>query len=100
MDIEAMIVPGEGPILTCQAVNCSYNLEEICHAGTISVGDRHPSCDMYTHGSVAMSDLEPCVHKCLVADCFFNTGAACHASGVTIANHESHADCMTVRPIA
>jgi hypothetical protein len=55
---------------------------------------------MYTHGSVAMSDLEPCVHKCLVADCFFNTGAACHASGVTIANHESHADCMTVRPIA
>lgn len=97
MDIEGMIVDGDGPILTCQARDCSYNDQEICHAGTITVGDSHPQCDMFTHDRVRMADMEPCVTKCMVDACFFNTDAACHAAGVTLGQHGSHADCMTVR---
>lgn len=97
MDMQRMMVDGEAPILTCQAIDCSYNNMEICHAGQIEVGDDHAKCDTYTHTSVSLSDAEPCVSKCHITECYFNESMGCHASGVTVATHAGHADCLTVR---
>ncbi|MBI5230666.1 MAG: DUF1540 domain-containing protein [Coriobacteriales bacterium] len=97
MDMERIMVESESPVLTCMVLDCSYNTEEICHAGHITVGDDHPRCDTYTTKSVSLDDAMPCVSKCMVTHCYFNREMDCHASGITVGGHVDHADCMTSR---
>lgn len=84
-------------VLTCLAVDCSYNHEDICCASGIEIGDQHPSCDTYTTGSVDISDDDPAIKDCKVQECHFNRSEACTASGITLITHSGHADCATYR---
>jgi hypothetical protein len=84
-------------VLTCLAVDCSYNREDICCAAGIEVGDEHPSCDTYTTGSVDIQDSDPDIRDCKVMECHFNRSEACTAGGITLITHSGHADCATYR---
>lgn len=97
---EGQMMSGEqGPVLTCQKRDCSYNQNECCYANQIQVGDDHPKCDTYTTGQVQQRAQQTAkVGTCYVNSCHFNTSQSCHAAGITVADHTGHADCYTMRP--
>lgn len=88
----------QGPVLTCQKTDCSYNMDECCYAGGIQVGDNHPQCDTYTRQQVQATQEMAVVSQCMVDQCHFNNAQTCHAAGITVAEHTGHADCYTMRP--
>lgn len=98
MQGEQMMSSDQGPVLTCQKTDCSYNQNECCYAGRIEVGDEHPTCDTYTTQQVQRMQQMAMVGTCHVTMCHFNTNRNCTASGVTVAEHTGHADCYTMRP--
>jgi hypothetical protein len=87
----------EGHVLTCSALDCSYNEERCCSAPTIEVGADHPSCDMYTTDPVEHTAIEPAISDCSIWGCTFNASHVCHAAAVTMMPHSGHADCGTFR---
>jgi hypothetical protein len=86
-----------GHVMTCHAIDCSYNSVERCCAPKIEVGAEHPMCDMYTTAAVEPMDRDPMVSKCMVSRCHFNAQMSCAAAGVTLQTHAGHADCATFR---
>lgn len=96
-EMNRLMSDGQGPVLTCQKMDCDYNVDDCCYAGGIEVGDDHPLCDTYTTGSAAPQNKIANVMKCHVSDCFFNKQEDCHAAGITVGNHSGHADCLTAR---
>lgn len=87
-----------GPVLTCLQTDCSYNKSECCYAGGIEVGDKHPTCDTYTHRPTSVSSSMSAVDICNVSECYFNQSKECHAAGITVGTHSDHPDCFTMRP--
>lgn len=87
----------QGPVLTCQKEDCSYNQKDCCYADGIEVGDDHPLCDTYTHEDVRTNHSTSMVSACHVVDCVFNQDQDCHSPGITVGSHIGHADCLTAR---
>ncbi len=98
-EMEAMeIVCRQGGITTCQARECSYNQDEVCHAPRITVGGSHAACDTYTTaGAIDKSTDAGAVGMCDVRQCVFNDDQRCAATGITLAYHDQHPDCITYR---
>lgn len=84
-------------VMTCLAEDCSWNCRDECCAPSITVGDEHPRCDMFTTGEVMPREDMAAVGGCNVMDCHFNHGKACGAAGITLDEHAGHADCLTYR---
>lgn len=88
----------EARVLTCHAIDCSYNCATECCAPQIEVGDSHPMCDTYTRNpQVDIQTGEPPVGACKVTQCHYNQEMDCSASGITLTVHSGHADCATFR---
>ena len=87
----------DGHVLTCLAMDCSYNCESMCCAPEIMVGDAHPQCDTFTKDTTENAKHSPRVQQCMIGDCHFNKQRTCAASGVTLMQHADHADCATYR---
>lgn len=87
----------EGHVLTCSALDCSYNDDRCCAAPMIEVGSDHPMCDMYTRDPVQRGSIEPEISSCSIGECSFNASQACNAPAVTVMPHSGHADCGTFR---
>jgi hypothetical protein len=87
----------QGPVLTCQKTDCSFNEHDCCYAEGIEVGDEHAMCDTYTHNQVRRTSQIAQVSSCHVSDCVFNNHMDCSAPGITVGEHTGHADCLTVR---
>jgi len=88
----------DAPVATCKVTECSYNQNEACMAPSITVGDDHPMCDMFTtSGTASSASQESHVGGCKVDHCNFNTSMKCCAPGITVNHHGSHADCETYR---
>jgi len=86
------------PVATCKVVECSYNKSEACMAPSITVGDHHPMCDMFTtSGTTSGGQQESHVGECKVDHCTFNASMKCGAPGITVNHHGGHADCETYR---
>jgi hypothetical protein len=84
-------------ITRCEATECSYNQETICHAAAITVGGDHPACDTF-YGATAkggVENMQGAVGACKVNDCKYNESLECSAPNITLARHCEHADCMT-----
>lgn len=89
----------DGAVLTCTALECSYNQGEVCHATAIQVGSEHPVCDTFTMGRPGSMDEDAAgVGACAILDCTFNASRHCRAPGITVGVHSEHADCITFRP--
>lgn len=85
---------------SCTARECAYNLDQICHALAITVGDsRHAHCDTFHDVSFKGGDRSIVGHvgACKMADCRHNVDLECQASGITVGYQEDSIDCLTYR---
>jgi hypothetical protein len=84
-------------IKVCNVSDCAYNNKKICHAMAITVGDSHPTCDTYIHGSgkAGVSEITGSVGACKVDSCKFNRSLECSAPEIQVSVHKDHACCNT-----
>ena len=82
----------------CRVIECCYNLDQMCHALAITIGNRtHPKCDTYCDYMTKGGDQSVIagVGACKVSECGYNRSLECTASGITVGRAEDEADCLT-----
>jgi hypothetical protein len=86
-------------IKQCEATDCSYNRDRMCHAAAITVGANHPYCDTYNKsaGKGGINELGE-VGACRVENCTFNKNLECSANSINVGLHDGHPDCFTFKP--
>ena len=84
-------------VLKCTVDLCSFNKNETCRAGSISIGGPHQECDTFEKAGSKVADNNGTgnVGTCNVPGCNFNDKTRCQAQGVNVAVHADHADCTT-----
>jgi len=87
-------------IKECEATDCAYNKDRMCHAAAITVGAHHPYCDTYNKTAASKGGVPDIgeVGACKVDNCVFNNNLECNAQGINVGMHEGHADCFTFKP--
>lgn len=92
----AMVMP---LVRDCKVSECSYNLDNVCHALAITVGGEvDPRCDTFykTDHKGGVIDSKGRVGACKQESCRFNQDLECAASsGISITTQEGYADCVT-----
>ncbi len=87
----------------CRVTECCYNMDEMCHAGAITVGDGgdHPACDTYCDLGTKGGDrsIIGMVGACKVSECRYNDSLECTASGITVGRAQDEADCLTFESV-
>ena len=87
----------------CRVTECSYNMDEMCHALAITVGDTadHPKCDTYS--DLAAKGGDPSVIGAVgarkVTDCRYNESLSCTAPSITVGRAQDEADCLTFESV-
>ncbi len=87
-------------VTQCDAIQCAYNVDEICHALAITIGNgSRPKCDTYCPYSMKGGDPSSTagVGACKVLACGHNQDLECQAPNITVAFEAQEADCMTFR---
>ena len=80
----------------CSASTCSYNSDDSCHAGAITISGDHAHCGTFVEISFrGGSGGNGLVGACHRADCRFNEKLECTASSVNIGAGADAADCLT-----
>jgi hypothetical protein len=87
-------------VIDCEATQCAYNKNRICHAIAVNVGgptDVCPNCDTFfqTQMKGGVDAVVGGVGACKVRDCKFNQSFECSAKGINMKAHENHVDCST-----
>ena len=80
----------------CSVDACSFNADDACHAGAITIGGDHAHCGTFI-------DIEPRstgtgtarVGACHRIDCRHNDKLACSAGSVSVGAGDDVADCLT-----
>jgi hypothetical protein len=89
-------------VTRCDATECSYNMQNVCHALAITVGDEtHPRCDTFMSVGKKGGDMGATakVGACKVANCRYNQSFECTASGIQVGPEADEADCLTFEPM-
>ena len=84
-------------VIQCQAKRCSYNIDSMCHARAITVGN------MQKHACDTMCTMEEHTHRmgyagvgaCRSTDCIYNEDLECQAEGISVGVSGGHAFCGT-----
>ena len=87
-------------ILKCEVSDCSYNVEQICHALAITVGDGvHPRCDTFFRSGVKGGDMSCIggVGACRVSSCTYNNSLECRALEICVGYQGDEVDCLTFK---
>ncbi len=82
----------------CQAIECSYNIDCMCHALAITIGDgSNPQCDTFCHYSSKGGDptCTGSVGACKVTSCMHNMSLECQSSGISVGYQSGEVDCLT-----
>ncbi len=84
----------------CEVTECAYNMDEMCHAMAITIGDTvHPMCD--TACMAINEELDTSfsagVGACKTNGCIYNQGFECVASEISVGYNSDEVDCMTFR---
>ena len=84
----------------CEMTKCAYNLDNMCRARAITVGDGVKAmCDtFFTATPHSSGKYTAGVGACKVSTCSFNSDYECQADGVSIAMENKQAKCMTFSP--
>lgn len=92
----------ELPVINrCEAEACAYNLERVCHAAAITVGDvLHAHCDTFFAATPKGGDPSSVgrVGACKKAECRHNVQLECQAPGIDVGYADHEANCMTYAP--
>lgn len=87
-------------VLTCMASECCYNVQNVCHALAISVGDAAlPRCNSYCQGACKGGDSGAIagVGGCRLAHCLHNRNLLCHAPAINLARSGKEITCQLFR---
>jgi len=88
-------------IIKCDAGECAFNRDEMCHAMAITVGGPGDhQCDTFLRSSTkgGVADRTGLVGACKVASCKYNNSLECSASGINVGHEGTKADCLTFAP--
>ncbi len=85
-------------VAKCEVNDCAYNLDNVCHAMAITIGDgMHARCDTFCHSMVKAGDAG-CVAgvgACKVSSCTYNTDLECRSPEIFVGYMEEEPDCLT-----
>ncbi|GFE68885.1 DUF1540 domain-containing protein [Chroococcus sp. FPU101] len=89
-----------GFVCQCDAINCTYNLEQQCDAGAIKVTFENKLAECYTYTQepekVKQVEIEVGeVSQCDVIDCTYNHGQKCMAETINVTYLDNVARCVT-----
>lgn len=94
-----MMITIDVPIVTeCSITDCAYNLEDMCHAKAITIGNSGcPCCDTMISGSqhVNAKDIQAGVGACKSSNCSFNSDMECTADSIIVGMNQGNVSCMT-----
>jgi hypothetical protein len=84
-------------VMQCQAKQCAYNMNSMCHARAITVGDvQKHVCDTMTMSAKHTQRTETAgVGACRSANCIHNEDLECQAEGISITLSGGQASCGT-----
>lgn len=85
-------------VTECTIAECSYNMENKCHAKAITIGDGNiPSCDTLFRGSqtIHTKNIQAGVGACKVSSCSFNDDLECSADSITVGLLKDKVNCLT-----
>ncbi len=89
----------EMPIVSkCEVDHCGYNLNQICHAKAITIGDNsNPGCDTFflTEGHSKETKRHAGVGACKVNLCQYNKDFECNASTINVGFTQNKINCLT-----
>ena len=88
-------------IKACDVSECSYNLNESCHAKAITIGDgASPGCDTYMNAGshVRNKQIKAGVGACKVDGCSHNSDLECGAESINVSQEGGTVRCMTYMP--
>ena len=84
----------------CDVSDCAYNMDSICNAMAITIGDDvHPQCDTFCQSEVKGGQMGclASVGACKVSLCTHNNGLECSASEICVGYNGSEPDCLTFK---
>lgn len=85
-------------VVKCDATGCAYNIDELCNAHAITIGDgTNPRCDTFCDAATkgqAFTGITA-VGACKVSCCTHNSGLECQASEICVGYQGDEADCLT-----
>ncbi len=82
----------------CEVNDCAYNLDKMCHAMAITIGDGiNPKCDTFCQSMKKGGDIScvASVGACKVSSCIYNSGLECQASEISVGYKGQEPDCLT-----
>ena len=81
----------------CDAAECSYNADKMCHAMAITIGDdANPMCDTFCQSSEKGGNSETLagVGACKVSACMHNSHLECQCSEIQVGHQGDEVDCL------
>ncbi len=85
-------------VISCDAPECAYNLNNICHALAITVGNGSIAhCDTFCSSSIKGGDpvAVGCVGACKCVSCLHNLSMECQASEICVGHEGADVNCLT-----
>lgn len=86
----------------CDATDCAYNDDRICHALAITIGGPTgiPYCDTYTSNMEKGGDADVSggVGACKVSTCEYNERLVCTAENIDVGFKDNKVACLTFEP--
>jgi len=82
----------------CKVSECAYNLDEMCNARAITIGDGvNPGCDTFFSNSTHTQEHNDVtgVGACKVMSCAHNQNFECGAEGITVGRNKSGVCCLS-----
>jgi len=82
----------------CQATECAYNSDNMCHAISITIGNgQGPQCDTFCKSQMKGGDYSciASVGACKVSNCLHNMDLECQAPSIRVGHNGEEVDCLT-----
>lgn len=92
-------VTNEMPVVSkCEIRNCSYNVNNNCHAKAITIGDEsNPGCDTFFDTATHNRETKRMagVGACKVSECQYNDDFECTAESISVGVAKGKINCLT-----
>ena len=87
-------------VAKCEVDDCAYNVDDVCHAMAITIGDgTRPRCDTFCRSMTKGGDAGCIagVGACKVSACMYNANLECQSPEVNVGYNEDEPDCLTFK---
>ncbi|MHC4075271.1 MAG: DUF1540 domain-containing protein [Planctomycetota bacterium] len=97
--------PGTSRVVECRIRDCAYNLDNLCHARAVTIGDiSGAKCGTYCSFMLAVQRIDTgstaMVGACKMGGCAYNAELNCHAEEIVIDYRQDQPECLIYESIA